>query len=397
MEAETAVTHAVQQRFHQLMTSNDRRTAAVVTPFGRGAVATIRVTGELGLNAEGSSSATIESLFRAANHLQVHQQPLNKIVFGQWGISDFEELVICRTSNDRLEIHCHGGDAAVQRVLNDLSAADYDIVDWHQQVASADGILNMECLEILSQTTTSRTAEIVLEQSNGLLKHAFSKLKTFDPDSGLSIQHEVDALLQWANFGLHLSTPWSVTLTGRPNVGKSSLINALLGYQRSIVFNEPGTTRDVVTGETALEGWPMILADTAGMRHDAGELESAGMEMARERLQAADLRLALIDLSQPPTFEDDELLKQWPDAIVVAHKCDLPDQWLSRLPDQAIKVSSLTGEGLNMLQKQIVSRLVPVVPAPGTPIPITVRQVDILTAARNASTSVECQNAINLL
>ena len=224
-----------------------------------------------------------------------------------------------------------------------------------------------------------------------------STLKTFDPDSLLSIHHELDGLLVWANFGLHLSTPWSVTLTGRPNVGKSSLINALLGYQRSIVFNEPGTTRDVVTGETALEGWPIILADTAGIRRGAGELESAGITLARERLQAADLCLVLIDLSQTPTVDDDEFLNQWPDAIVVAHKCDLPDQWREHLPNHAIKVSSLSGEGLNELQKQIVSRLIPAVPPPGTPIPITARQVDILTAARNSTTKVDFRNAINCL
>ena len=296
-----------------------------------------------------------------------------------------------------LEIHCHGGNAAVQRVLNDLSAADYDILDWRLQIALTDDILSMECLDVVSQTTTSKTAEIALEQSNGLLEAAFSTLKTFDPDSLLSIHHELDGLLVWANFGLHLSTPWSVTLTGRPNVGKSSLINALLGYQRSIVFNEPGTTRDVVTGETALEGWPIILADTAGIRRGAGELESAGITLARERLQAADLCLVLIDLSQTPTVDDDEFLNQWPDAIVVAHKCDLPDQWREHLPNHAIKVSSLSGEGLNELQKQIVSRLIPAVPPPGTPIPITARQVDILTAARNSTTKVDFRNAINCL
>ncbi len=397
METETAVTPAVQKQLNLFMTSKDDRTAAVMTPFGRGAVATIRVKGGLGLPAEDYSSNVFESLFRAANRLLIHQQPFNSVVFGRWGNCDFEELVVCRMANDMLEIHCHGGNAAVQRVLNDLSAADYDILDWRLQIALTDDILSMECLDVVSQTTTSKTAEIALEQSNGLLEAAFSTLKTFDPDSLLSIHHELDGLLVWANFGLHLSTPWSVTLTGRPNVGKSSLINALLGYQRSIVFNEPGTTRDVVTGETALEGWPIILADTAGIRRGAGELESAGITLARERLQAADLCLVLIDLSQTPTVDDDEFLNQWPDAIVVAHKCDLPDQWREHLPNHAIKVSSLSGEGLNELQKQIVSRLIPAVPPPGTPIPITARQVDILTAARNSTTKVDFRNAINCL
>ena len=390
------MTHESAPTSHALI-SNARRTAAVLTPFGRGAVATIRVIGDLSSPIEKSSSIPIKSLFRAANRLPVHQQPLNKIAFGQWGITDSEDLVICRIAKDVLEIHCHGGDAAVQRILSDLSAADCDVIDWREQIALTEDILPMECLDVLCRTTTSRTTEIALEQSNGLLKAAFSKLKTFDAGSTISIHRELDDLLQWANFGLHLSTTWSVTLTGRPNVGKSSLINALLGYQRSIVFDEPGTTRDVVTGDTALEGWPIILADTAGIRHGAGELESAGIELARERLRAADLRLVLIDLSQAPTSDDGELLSQWPDALVVAHKCDLLNQWKDRLPNQAIKVSSLSGEGVVELQRQIVSRLIPTVPPPGTPIPITKRQVELLSAARNSSTIMEVRGAIQRL
>ena len=376
------------------LNSKVRRTASVLTPFGRGAVATIRVVGDLSLPVEGSSSIAIEALFRAANRLPVQQQPLNKIAFGQWGMTDCEDLVICRLASDILEIHCHGGDAAVQRVLRDLSAADCDVIDWRQQNALTDGILKMECLDVLSRTTTLRTTEIVLEQSNGLLETAFAKLKTFDADSGWSIHRELDDLLQWAHFGLHLATSWSVTLTGRPNVGKSSLINALLGYQRSIVFDEPGTTRDVVTGDTALEGWPIVFADTAGIRHGAGELESAGIAFARERLRGADLRLVLIDLSQSPTSDDDELLSQWPDALVIAHKCDLPDQWHNRLPAQAIRASSLSGEGIVELQQQIVNRLIPVVPSQGTAIPITARQIDLLKAASGASTVMETLSII---
>ena len=195
---------------------------------------------------------------------------------------------------------------------------------------------------------------------------------------------QLDALFAWADFGLHLTRPWSVVLTGRPNVGKSSLINRLLGYERAIVFDQPGTTRDVVTGETALDGWPVLLADTAGLREGAEELEAAGMALARQRLATADLRVVLIDLGEPPTPEDERLLAEWPDAMVVAHKCDRPDRWLSRVPAGARRVSSRTGEGVDELQRLIVERLVPRVPPPGTAIPISARHVELLRAARAA-------------
>ena len=386
-------------------------TAALLTPVGRGAVATIRVVGHVSTtNTEcsGTDAGThqpilkspfvkIDSLFRAANGLQISDLPIHKIAFGQWGRSGVEDLVICRFAQDVLEIHCHGGDAAVQRVLDDLASAHCAVVDWKAQVASIGNIVDAECAEVLSRTTTWRTTEIAMEQANGILQATFSRLKMSHAETEANIVSELDNLLRWSDFGLHLSTPWSLVLTGRPNVGKSSLINALLGYQRAIVFDEPGTTRDVVTGETAFDGWPVVLADTAGMRGGAGELEAAGIALARERLRTADLRLVLIDVSQFPTLDDDELLAQWPEALIVAHKSDLPNQWGDHLPTGAVMVSSVTGEGLIELERQLVNRLVPEVPRPGTPIPITVRQVEILRAARKTSTTEDRHQAIEQL
>jgi tRNA modification GTPase len=108
---------------------------------------------------------------------------------------------------------------------------------------------------------------------------------------GHELTAQLDALLRWSEFGRHLTQPWQVVLTGVPNVGKSSLINRLLGYSRSIVYAEPGTTRDVVTAATAFDGWPVELSDTAGLRDAAGEIEAAGVERARRHLATADLAI----------------------------------------------------------------------------------------------------------
>jgi tRNA modification GTPase len=175
-------------------------------------------------------------------------------------------------------------------------------------------------------------------------------------------------------------------LAGRPNVGKSSLINALVGYSRSIVYAEPGTTRDVVTAETAFDGWPVRLADTAGLRDDADTIEREGIRLARDRLAEADLRILLFDTSRPPHDEDFRLLSDWADAIRVAHKCDLNSVWSEReLPDGSLRVSSLTGEGVDALAEVLVRALIPEVPRAGTPIPITERQVSLIARARRAA------------
>lgn len=380
---------------NEAMTAHVTLTAAVQTPTGRGAVAVVRVEGDLS-----RLDDVAVPLFRAANGRSISQQEIRRIAFGRWGRSDTEEVVICRLSDDVLEIHCHGGDAAVRRILNDLKQSGVSEVNWQLQRVSRGESFEAECLTALSRATTLRTADILLEQSNGLLREAYQSLvrndlldrsvaeKTaeetpFDP----SVTSRLDSLLAWADFGLHLTRPWNVVLTGRPNVGKSSLINRLLGYERAIVFDQPGTTRDVVTGETAFDGWPVMLADTAGVRDTTEELEAAGIALARHRLSAADLRLLLIDLSEPPTDDDDRLLAEWPDALVVAHKCDQPDRWLDRLPPSALRVSSQSGEGVEQLQRRIVERLVPIEPAPGTAIPISERQIALLRQAHVATTT----------
>src|SRR5690606_38488713 len=105
--------------------------------------------------------------------------------------------------------------------------------------------------------------------------------------------------LRFKSVGLHLDRPWRVVLAGPPNVGKSSLINAILGYRRSITLDQPGTTRDVLEAQTVIDGWPVRLSDTAGIRDAVEcEIESAGIELAHGELQTADLVLWIRDAAR---------------------------------------------------------------------------------------------------
>ena len=326
-------------------------------------------------------------LFQAAHGKPLIEQPLDRITLGRWGADPGEEVVVCRRGQETTEIHCHGGDAAIRRILADLDHAGCQIVSAQQLDREQTGLFAAECREALANASTLRTANILLEQCSGILQSAIEVLR--GPVSGAQSAtgqrlRQIDALLDWADFGRRLTQCSKVVILGRPNVGKSSLLNALVGFTRAIVFDEPGTTRDVVTAATAFEGWPMSLVDTAGIRNTDCQLESAGIALAQQEAAAADCRLIVIDSNQPATSDDSELIAAWPGALVVANKTDLPDVWGDRIPVLALRVSSLTRAGIEGLSHRIVESAIPRVPTPGTAIPITERQANLLRRARQA-------------
>jgi tRNA modification GTPase len=354
----------------------DVAVAALLTPPGRGAVATIAVRGDLQFLDESPA------LFAAANNRAATAQPLDRVNFGRWGGDVPEDVIVCRTAPQELEIHCHGGAAAVRRLLQDLEERGCRVVSWQDFAAAGQSTIDAECTLALTQATTLRTARILLQQQSGLLRSAIEELRTLPLDGVVARTNE---MLSWSEFGRHLTEPWQVVLCGLPNVGKSSLINALLGYSRSIVFDQPGTTRDVVTGQTAFDGWPVELSDTAGLRADADDLESAGIDRARERARSADLIVLVLDRSRSLLPGDHELLDRWPDAVRVAHKSDLNSAWTADMVPRALAVSSVSGEGLALLCQQLVRQLIPRVPEPDTPIPVASRQVQSLERIRQAA------------
>ena len=127
--------------------------------------------------------------------------------------------------------------------------------------------------------------------------------------------------------GVRLTTGWRVVIAGRPNVGKSRLLNALAGYQRAIVDPTPGTTRDLVTALTAFDGWPVELVDTAGVRETDDAIERSGIDRTLRQTETADLVLKVLDRSEPLQVDDRTLMSGPGPALLVAGKADLPPAW----------------------------------------------------------------------
>ena len=198
-----------------------------------------------------------------------------------------------------------------------------------------------------------------------------------------------------AEFGEHLTRPWRVVLAGRPNAGKSSLMNALLGYPRSIVFAEPGTTRDVLTATTALCGWPVELVDTAGLRASSEPIEAEGVARAERQVREADLVLLVCDVTADWSNDDRDAVAAARQTLVIHHKCDLASVPGGR--PAGLAVSALTGQGIDELCRAIAARLVPEPPEPGEAVPLGQWQLGLLEQALAAVCGRDGESAARLL
>jgi tRNA modification GTPase len=311
---------------------------------------------------------------------------VGRVIFGafQGSTSSAEELVVCRVAENELEIHCHGGRAAAQAILQTLAAAGVRVVSSEDWLAATHAdLIEAEALVALAQATTERTAAILLEQYRGALRREVEAIlaewEAANAEEPIPLEFVTAEASRFARLcsrirlGRHLTHPFRIVLAGQPNVGKSSLINALCGYQRAIVSAQPGTTRDVVTATTAFAGWPLELADTAGLRDSPDALESAGIARTRAQLAQADLALLVVDNAVGWSAEEDALLSSFPACLVVYNKCDLPSAGAAERPAGAL-VSALAGQGLKELEESIVSRLGLLTIQPGDAVPFTERQ-----------------------
>jgi tRNA modification GTPase len=371
--------------------------ASVLTPSGRGAVAVIGAEGP-------AAMAAADAHFRAANGKLLADQPIGRVSFGHWhdhpaANAPGEEVIVCRNGPWSFEIHCHGGVAAPRRILDALARTGCEIQSW-QTWLQHDGARGLEAeAEIaLAAAVTRRTAAILLGQRGGALRDALEAIRR-DLTAGWldEAQRRLRILLDQAPVGLHLTEPWQVALAGRPNVGKSSLINALVGYQRAIVFDQPGTTRDVLAAETAFDGWPVRLTDAAGLREPADELEAEGVAQARGRLGRADLvvwvldatALDVADRAAPRAAAMRELAAEAPslaaaiEPLVVVNKIDRAAPFDPQ-PSDVVFTCAVTGAGVDRLIAAIARRLVPHPPPESAPTPFLPRHFNLLAAAADA-------------
>jgi tRNA modification GTPase len=311
-----------------------------------------------------------------------------------------------------VEFHCHGGLICVQRVLELVlaSGARRALPGEFSQRAFLNGRLDLTRAEAVSELVTARSrraAQLAMAGLDGGLQARIASLRErlldqlaelearvdfeedlppLDGDAVAAelrvVRRELEALVADGQRGQLLRDGLRVAIVGRPNVGKSSLLNRLSRSERAIVTDLPGTTRDLVESELVLEGVPLTLLDTAGIRATSDRVEQIGIERSRSALQAADAVLLLFDLSAG-WCPDDEALRQLVPAgvplVVVGNKAD---QLASADRDAVadVCISALTGAGQDALVQQLLRRCGHSDPQ-GVQLALNRRQQDLAVAA----------------
>jgi len=390
------------------MTHHDDTIAAVATPIGEGGIGVIRISGR-------DSLAVAAEMFRPISGVPVHGLPTHTAHYGfaldpitEESIDDGVVTVFRKprsyTGEDSVEISCHGGIVPLRRVLESALRAGARLAEPGEFTKRAflNGRLDLAQAEAVLDIIRARTDEalrVARRQFEGVLSTRIRMLRerllgiaaqieaSIDfPDDveeaePQSIAQEIQdvisqvaALLETADRGRIYREGIQTVIAGRTNVGKSSLLNALLRESRAIVTPIPGTTRDLIEESISIQGIPVRVIDTAGVRETPDEVERIGVDRARRMLEQADLVLAVLDAEQGFTAEDQELLSSLADKrfIVVLNKSDLVREseveelagevraWLEgNIPSgvSVIKTAAPSNEGIIELEDAIAEKV----------------------------------------
>jgi tRNA modification GTPase len=371
--------------------------AAVATPAGRGAIGIVRVSGP---GAIAIARRVVRSR-QEPEHWQSHRLYRGEFLEPSGRVLDRGLAVLMRgpnsfTGEDVLELHAHGSPVVLQHLLAHVlqAGARHAEPGEFTRRAFLNGKLDLAQAEALADLIEARTLGSALaaaRQLGGELSRTLQRLREevvqalalveaqldFGDEIELPVAETLDALDRVRNDLVRLHATYSggallrqgarVALVGRPNVGKSSLLNALLGSERAIVTEIPGTTRDTLEEICDCEGIPVVLVDTAGLRPEIGTdaVERIGMQRTKDAVECADLCLLVVDRSVP-LAEEDFLAWQQVSArphLIVANKSDLvPALNECALPRSewtrgVLAVSAREGLGLLELRKKIAEAL----------------------------------------
>ncbi len=394
------------------MYSPDDTIVAIATPPGRGGIGVLRISGP--------SAATV-----ARGLLQLHAplQPRHATfarTHDDHVVATYFPAPHSYTGEDVVELSAHGNPVVLRQIVEHAMALGARLAEPGEFTLRAflNGRMDLvqaEAVADLIEAVTPLQARAAFDQLEGTLTDRIAEIdaELFDliakleasldfPDEGYhfvdagdagastrAIERKIGTLVCEAGRGRLIREGARIAICGKPNVGKSSLFNALLRTGRAIVTAVPGTTRDLVTETADIDGLKLDLVDTAGVRETTDEVEREGIARARRSWRTADLVLVVLDVSAPLDGDDFNLLRETGVAprLIVANKSDLPALWSAAdLCAPACAVSSKTGHGFDTLRGDIRAALEgAALPTPRDTAAVTnVRHAALLERARSA-------------
>jgi|LSQX01.1.fsa_nt_gb tRNA modification GTPase len=340
--------------------------AAISTALGEAGIGIIRISGNEAIN-------IADQVFRGKGKKQLTELPgftvrYGKIVDSEGTTIDEALALVMRAPNsytgeDVVEFQCHGGVVVMQKILDLLLSLGARLAEPGEFTKRAflNGRMDLSQAEAvidIIRSKTDRSLGVAVQQLEGSLSRRIQSLreKLYDlivqveaaidfpeddiPEIGLEtmktvlldVLAEITKLIETADNGKVLREGIKTVITGKPNVGKSSLLNRLLDENRALVTDIPGTTRDIIEEVLNINGIPLRLIDTAGIRDSEDRVEQLGVQRALELVDEADLILHVLDISRELESEDIQLLTKLKERkrILIINKVDLPRQWDSR-------------------------------------------------------------------
>jgi tRNA modification GTPase len=373
--------------------------AAISTPMGEGAIAIVRLSGDEAFDIGAK-------VFRGMKGNSMKEFASHTIHYGHIIDPDTEQVVeevmvsVMKgpktfTREDIIEINCHGGLVSVNKVLQLVLKHGARLAEPGEFTKRAflNGRIDLsqaEAVMDLIRAKTDRAMNVALNQMEGRLSKLIRKLRQeiletlahvevnidypeYDDveemthgvlmEKSKRVRDEIDKLIQTSEQGKILREGLSTVIIGRPNVGKSSLLNSLVHENKAIVTDIPGTTRDVIEEYVNVRGVPLRLVDTAGIRETEDIVERIGVERSRQVLKEADLILLVLNYADELTHEDEQLFEavKGMDVIVIVNKTDLPQKIdLDRVRELAkehplVTTALLEEEGIDELEEAISS------------------------------------------
>lgn len=368
--------------------------AAISTAIGEAGIAIVRMSGDDSVN-------IIDEIFVSASGKKMAEAENRKFLYGHIADGDklIDEVLVVKmkgphsyTAEDIVEIHCHGGVVSVKRILNLILSKGARLAEKGE--FTKRGFLNgridltqAEAVIDMIKAKTDISFDMGLNQLSGALSEVLNKLKdelvsmqalivaNIDfPDEDIEdaayhdlmersdkILEKMDNLLDNSKNSRLLRDGINTVILGKPNVGKSSLLNGLLKYDRAIVTDIAGTTRDIIEDYINLDGVLLKITDTAGIRETDDEVEKIGVNVAREKLKEADLVIAIFDISRDFDKDDEEILNLIKDKkhITILNKDDL-DQKISDeeiekyFKDDYLRLSVMENESVKKIENLII-------------------------------------------